>query len=68
MQYLMDRDWIVSRESKHDGQGRPVKIYKLAKPMTDIMDSIEKEIENKSNNQSDLSKNCRILSSDLPSR
>ena len=34
-----------SRESKAESKGRPVKIYELSKPITDIMDSIEKEKE-----------------------
>ncbi len=44
MQHLLDRGWIANRESKAENKGRPVKIYKLATPVTDIMDSIEKEM------------------------
>src|SRR5208283_931043 len=47
MHYLMDQGWITSRESKAESKGRPVKIYELAKPIMDIMNSIEKETENK---------------------
>jgi predicted transcriptional regulator len=43
MRYLMEQNWISSRESKSDSKGRPVKIYELAKPINDIMDNIEKE-------------------------
>jgi predicted transcriptional regulator len=39
----MEQQWISSRESKAESKGRPVKIYELAKPINDIMDSIEKE-------------------------
>jgi predicted transcriptional regulator len=57
--YLMGQGWITSRESKTDGQGRPVKIYQLAKPISDIMDGIEKETENRANNQLKLIKKLR---------
>ncbi|MFZ0005766.1 MAG: hypothetical protein WCC86_04200 [Methanoregula sp.] len=59
MQYLTDRGWIVSHKSKQDTKGRPLKIYALAIPITDIMDSIEKEIETKANNQLKLIRKLR---------
>ena len=59
MQYLMDQNWIVSREVKHESKGRPVKIYELAKPISYIMDSIEKELEKKANDQRKLIKKLR---------
>jgi predicted transcriptional regulator len=43
MCYLMEQNWISSRESKAESKGRPVKIYELAKPINDIVDNIEKE-------------------------
>ena len=54
--YLMDQGWITSRESKAESRGRPVKIYELAKPVIDLMDRIEKEVENKANNKLKLIK------------
>ena len=51
MRYLIDQDWITSRESKAESKGRPVKIYELAKPIHEIMDSIEKEKKKEANNQ-----------------
>jgi predicted transcriptional regulator len=39
----MEQNWISSRESKAESKGRPVKIYELARPIQEIMDSIEKE-------------------------
>ena len=51
MHYLMEQGWISSRESKAESKGRPVKIYELAKPITDILDTIEKENKAKANNQ-----------------
>ena len=59
MHYLMDQGWITSRESKVNGKGRPVKIYQLAKSISDIMDDIEKETENRANNQLKLIKKLR---------
>ncbi|MGA7628243.1 MAG: ArsR family transcriptional regulator, partial [Methanoregula sp.] len=59
MQYLMDRNWIVSHEIKHESKGRPVKIYELATPISDIMDSLEKEMEKKANDQLKLIKKLR---------
>jgi predicted transcriptional regulator len=41
--HLSDQSWITSRESKAESRGRPVKIYRLNKPLDDIMTSIEKE-------------------------
>jgi predicted transcriptional regulator len=43
MRYLIEQNWITSRESKAESKGRPVKIYVLAKPIQEIMDNIEKE-------------------------
>jgi predicted transcriptional regulator len=45
--YLMEQNWIASRESKAESKGRPVKIYELDRPLHEIMDSIEnkKKIE-----------------------
>jgi len=51
MWYLMEQGWIKSRESKAESKGRPVKIYELAKPITEILDSIEKKKEKEANNQ-----------------
>ena len=43
MHHLIDRDWVTSRESRTESKGRPVKIYELARPIREIMDSIENE-------------------------
>jgi len=51
MWHLMEQGWIKSRESKAESKGRPVKIYELAKPITEILDSIEKKEEKEANNQ-----------------
>jgi predicted transcriptional regulator len=39
----MNQGWIRSRESKAESKGRPVKIYELVKPITEIMEGIEKK-------------------------
>jgi predicted transcriptional regulator len=59
MKYLMNQGWISSRDTSTESKGRPVKIYELAKPITDIMDSIEKEKKDKANNQLALIKKLR---------
>ncbi len=51
MRTMMDNGWISSRESKGESKGRPIKIYELAKPIAEIMDSIEKEKRNQATNQ-----------------
>jgi|SRR5208283_105580 len=59
MHYLMDQGWISCRESKTDSKGRPVKIYKLSKPISEIMDSFEKEREDRAHNQLAMIKKLR---------
>jgi predicted transcriptional regulator len=51
MKYLMNRGWIRSCESPSENKGRPIKIYELAKPITEIMNCIEKEKKEETNNQ-----------------
>jgi predicted transcriptional regulator len=51
MRYLMEQGWIKSRESKAESKGRPLKIYELAKPITEIMDGIEKAKKKEANHQ-----------------
>jgi predicted transcriptional regulator len=51
MAAMMEQKWVESRESKAENKGRPVKIYKLALPIGEIMDIIEKEKRNEANNQ-----------------
>jgi len=41
--YLMEQNWITSRESKSESKGRPVKIYELSRPIHEMTDSIEQE-------------------------
>jgi len=49
MQYLKKQGWIKSQEHKATRRGRPVNIYELAKPIAEIVNSIEKEKIKKAN-------------------
>jgi predicted transcriptional regulator len=51
MHYLIEQEWIKSRESKAEGKGRPVKIYALSKSIDKIMNIIEKEKKDKAKQQ-----------------
>ena len=43
MQDLRRRKWVVKRDIKKEGKGRPVHSYKLAIPFEKIVDMIDKE-------------------------
>ena len=49
--YLKKQGWIKSQEHKATSRGRPVNIYDLAKPIAEIVNSIEKEKIKKANDQ-----------------
>ena len=51
MQYLKKQGWIKSQKDKVRSNGRPVKIYELAKPISEIVNCIEKEKIKKANDQ-----------------
>jgi predicted transcriptional regulator len=59
LQYLKKQGWIKSQEHKATHRGRPVKIYELAKPIAEIVNSIEKEKITKTNNQLQLIQKLR---------
>ena len=40
MKYLMNQGWIKSCESPSENKGRPMKVYELAKSITEIMESV----------------------------
>jgi len=52
-------NWVKSRESRAESKGRPVKIYELARPITEIMDSIEKDKKREAKTQLDLIQKLR---------
>ncbi len=60
MRFLTDQGWITNRESKADSKGRPVKIYKLAQPITEIMDRIEREKRKETSDQLALVQKLRV--------
>ena len=62
MNYMYERDWLKSRESKAMSKGRPVKIYTLSKPITKIMDNIEAEKKEEAKHRLDLVKKLREYS------
>jgi predicted transcriptional regulator len=43
MQEMRRRGWAKKRDLKKKGKGRPVHIYKLTKPLPDILKSFEEE-------------------------
>jgi len=51
MAQMIEQRWVENRESKADNKGRPVKIYRLAMPINEIMDIIETEKRNEAQNQ-----------------
>ena len=59
MKHLMDQGWIRNRERSCENKGRPMKVYELAKPITVIIDCIEKKKKNEANNQLALVRKLR---------
>lgn len=59
MRYLTACAWVKARESKAESKGRPVKIYELARPIGEIMDSIEKDKKREAKTQMDLIQKLR---------
>lgn len=51
VKYLADQGWIRIRENLGKNKGRPMKVYELAKPITEILNCIEEEKKVKMNNQ-----------------
>jgi predicted transcriptional regulator len=59
MKYLLDQGWIRSQDTPSEKKGRPTKVYELAKPITEIMDFIEKEKKKEADNRLVLIKKLR---------
>ena len=59
MTAMMEQKWVKSRENKAENKGRPVKIYKLALPISEIMDNIERDKKAEANNQLKMIKQLR---------
>ncbi len=43
VQELRRRKWIIKRDLKKEGKGRPVHLYKMALPFEKIVETLEKE-------------------------
>jgi len=67
MQFLKKQGWIKSQGNKSNSKGRPVKNYELAKPITEIINSIEKEKMKEANDQLQLIQKLRFVGSHLDS-
>jgi len=63
MHYLKKQGWIKNQENKATSKGRPGKIYELAKPIAEIVNSIEKEKIKKANDQLQLIQKLRNYTS-----
>lgn len=61
MRTLSEKEWISNRESKAESKGRPVKIYNLSKPMTEIVDTLEKDKKEEIENQLEIIKKIRKI-------
>ena len=59
MTAMMEQKWVKSRENKAENKGRPVKIYKLALPISEIMDNIERDKRAEADNQLKMIKQLR---------
>ncbi len=63
MRQLRAYHWVESTEKKADSKGRPVKIYRLSRSITSILDSIEEEKRKEATTQLEL---IQTLRSTLP--
>lgn len=46
IKWLREKGWVVKRDIKKEGKGRPVHGYKLAKPFKEIIREIQERLEN----------------------
>jgi predicted transcriptional regulator len=59
MAQMMEQTWVESRENKAENKGRPVKIYRLSRPIGEVMDTIEREKREEANTQLNLIQQLR---------
>jgi predicted transcriptional regulator len=45
---LSDRRWVAMQTVQREGKGRPINVYRLRKPITEIAGWAEKELDRKS--------------------
>lgn len=60
MQELRKKGWAKKRDLKKDGKGRPVHVYKLTKPLPEILETFE---QNKLREVQDIKQNLDDLQS-----
>ncbi len=48
---MLKHKWVESRENRAETKGRPVKIYKLALPISEIIDRIESDKKSEATDQ-----------------
>jgi predicted transcriptional regulator len=65
MQFLRKKGWIRSHENNATRKGRPGKNYELSKPITEIVNGIEKEKMKEANDQIQLIQTVRLAGSHL---
>ena len=65
VQNLRKKGWIEKGEVKKKGKGRPSHVYKLKKPIEDIMNDVIKEIEKKIKELKDGKRKVRDLTIEL---
>ena len=58
MQELRRRGWAKKRDLKKKGKGRPVHLYKLTKPLDEILENFERE---KMHEVETVEKNLQVL-------
>ncbi|MCK9593539.1 MAG: ArsR family transcriptional regulator [Methanoregula sp.] len=51
MRYLIQQNWVASRETKAESEGRSAKIYGLSRPFHEIIDCIEQEKKKEATDQ-----------------
>jgi predicted transcriptional regulator len=51
MAAMIEQDWVENREIKAENKGRPVKIYRLSRPVGEITDTLEKAKREEANLQ-----------------
>lgn len=51
LKWLIQKGWVESRESRAEGKGRPVKMFKLVRTLKEIVFIIEEEKRKEAENQ-----------------
>ena len=59
LQYLKERDWIVTRLEKTDSIGRPQNVVRLSRPIDEIADAIRVDKENEIKQKLTLARKLR---------